>query len=106
MPMDFNHDFVFPDSTPISSADSSFDLGVHAGDKADADQDGSGEPSKMSDINTTYLKTLQLISLTEQLQTSSRDLKDQYHQLEKLGLEVTEAIANLKSAANTVNPKT
>ncbi|XP_067662395.1 UPF0449 protein C19orf25-like [Haliotis asinina] len=92
------------DSTPLSSVDKSFDIGNH-GEKSMESGDHIGKSPEIPDIGTTYLKTLQLLNTTELLKSSSENLKDQFEQLEKLGTEVTEAIAELKSAAKTVKTK-
>ncbi|XP_046332815.1 UPF0449 protein C19orf25-like isoform X1 [Haliotis rufescens] len=92
------------DSTPLSNSDTSFDMGSHS-EKLMESGDHSGKSPEMLDIGTTYLKTLQLLNTTELLKSSSENLKDQFEQLEKLGTEVTEAIAELKSAAKTVKTK-
>ncbi|XP_046332816.1 UPF0449 protein C19orf25 homolog isoform X2 [Haliotis rufescens] len=97
-------DPVFTFGVTGISRDTSFDMGSHS-EKLMESGDHSGKSPEMLDIGTTYLKTLQLLNTTELLKSSSENLKDQFEQLEKLGTEVTEAIAELKSAAKTVKTK-
>lgn len=76
-------------------------------DKEDKTHPPEGEVGSDNDpdpalVNFTYEKVTKLLDLHSQLLEEPQKLQDKYTHLEKIGQDVSESIAELKQAAETI----